>query len=103
VLYKGEHVTQLELQYFWPLTEQIPLDLDYSECSKVYTIPLPGGGGGSGGILPIGASASGTGANWAVSTTLNIEPNRMTVSLGKPVPWYRIVLYNLLGIKVVEK
>jgi len=95
---------QLELQYFWPLTEQIPLDLDYSECSKVYTIPLPGGGGGSGGILPIGASgASGTGANWAVSTTLNIEPNRMTVSLGKPVPWYRIVLYNLLGIKVVEK
>ena len=94
---------QLELQYFWPLTEQIPLDLDYSECSKVYTIPLPGigGGGGSGGILPIGAS--GTGGTWAVSTTLNIEPNRMTVSLGKPVPWYRIVLYNLLGIRVVEK
>jgi hypothetical protein len=91
---------QLELQYFWPLTEQIPLDLDYSECSKVYTIPLSGGGG-SGGILSTGAS--GTGANWAVSTTLNIEPNRMTVSLGKPVPWYRIVLYNLLGIKVVEK
>jgi hypothetical protein len=91
---------QLELQYFWPLTEQIPLDLDYSECSKVYTIPLSGGGGG-GGILSTGAG--GTGANWAVSTTLNIEPNRMTVSLGKPVPWYRKVLFNLLGIKVVEK
>lgn len=23
---------QLEIQFFWPLTEQIPLDLDYSNC-----------------------------------------------------------------------
>ena len=100
MLYKGEYVTQLEIQYFWSLTEQIPLDLDYSECSKVYTVPLSGICGG-GGILPIGAS--GTGANWTVSTTLNIESNRMTVSLDKPVPWYRKVLFNLLGIRVVEK
>ena len=90
-------MTQLEIQYFFPLTEQIPLDLDYTDCSKVYTVPLPGIVG-SGGILP-----SGTGANWAVSTTLNIEPNRMTVSLDKPVPWYRKILFNLLGIRVVEK
>jgi len=93
-------MTQLEIQYFWSLTEQIPLDLDYTDCSKVYTVPLPGIGG-SGGIHPIGTS--GTGGTWAVSTTLNIEPNRMTVSLDKPVPWYRKVLFNLLGIKVVEK
>ena len=89
-------MNQLELQFFWPLTEQIPLDLDYSECSKKYTIPLSGIGGG-GGVL------TGTAANWAVSTTVNIEPNRMTVSLDKPVPWYRKVLFNLLGIRVVEK
>jgi hypothetical protein len=25
---------QLEIQYFFPLTEQIPLDLDYTECDK---------------------------------------------------------------------
>ena len=93
-------MTQLEIKYFWSLTEQIPLDLDYTDCSKVYTVPLPGIGGG-GGVLPIGAS--GTGGTWAVSTTLNIEPNRMTVSLDKPVPWYRKVLFNLLGIRVVEK
>ena len=90
-------MTQLEIKYFWSLTEQIPLDLDYTDCSKVYTVPLPGIGG-SGGILPSGASGT-----WAVSTTLNIEPNRMTVSLDKPVPWYRKVLFNLLGIRVVEK
>ena len=25
---------QLEIQFFWPLTEQIPLDLDYTECNQ---------------------------------------------------------------------
>lgn len=25
---------QLEIQFFWPLTEQIPLDLDYTDCHK---------------------------------------------------------------------
>lgn len=24
---------QQEIEFFWPLTEQIPLDLDYSQCS----------------------------------------------------------------------
>jgi len=23
---------QLQIEYFWPLTEQIPLDLDYTDC-----------------------------------------------------------------------
>ena len=25
---------QLEIDFFWPLTEQIPLDLDYTGCEK---------------------------------------------------------------------
>ena len=25
---------QLEIEYFWPLTEQISLDLDYTDCDK---------------------------------------------------------------------
>ena len=25
---------QLSIEYFWPLTEQIPLDLDYTGCEK---------------------------------------------------------------------
>jgi len=25
---------QQEIQFFWPLTEQIPLDLDYTDCEK---------------------------------------------------------------------
>jgi len=39
---------QLEIQYFFPLTEQIKLDLDFTECDKpkLYTtLPLIGGSG----------------------------------------------------------
>jgi hypothetical protein len=46
---------QLEIQFFWPLTEQIPLDLDYSPSIKYqkekqeqfipYTISAIGGSG----------------------------------------------------------
>ena len=25
---------QQEIKFFWPLTEQIPLDLDYTDCEK---------------------------------------------------------------------
>ena len=27
-------MTQQEIQFFWPLTEQVPLDLDYTACSR---------------------------------------------------------------------
>jgi hypothetical protein len=38
---------QQEIQFFWPLTEQIKLDLDFTECDKpkLYTtIPISSGG-----------------------------------------------------------
>jgi hypothetical protein len=41
-------MTQLEIEFFWPLTEQIPLDLDYTDCNKPQlwsTIPLVGASG----------------------------------------------------------
>jgi len=38
---------QLEIQYFFPLTEQIPLDLDYTHCDKpkLYTSTIISNGG----------------------------------------------------------
>ena len=43
---------QQEIQFFWPLTEQIKLDLDYTECDKpkLYTT-LPVSIGGTGYVL----------------------------------------------------
>jgi len=30
-------MTQQEIQFFWPLTEQVPLELDYTDCHKPST------------------------------------------------------------------
>ena len=56
---------QQEIQFFWPLTEQINLDLDFTECDKpkLYTT-IPIGGGGTGMTL------MSTGSNVTWSTRL---------------------------------
>ena len=28
------HMTQVEIDFFWPLTEQIPLDFDFTESEE---------------------------------------------------------------------
>jgi hypothetical protein len=36
---------QLSIDFFWPLTEQIPLDLDHTDCAKPQlTMPIGSGG-----------------------------------------------------------
>jgi hypothetical protein len=60
---------QLEIKYFFPLTEQIPLDLDYSECDKpklYYTIT----NGGTSGQVPMNG---GTGYTWATPSDQTIK------------------------------
>ena len=63
---------QLEIKYFWPLTEQIPLDLDYTGCEKpkLYT--------SSGGYTIANAA---TGTTW-VTTASDITAS--TLVLNKP-------------------
>ena len=54
---------QLEIQYFWPLTEQIPLDLDYTECNQPkYSVPI-------GYWPPVGSSLYG-GTGWMFTNQL---------------------------------
>lgn len=53
---------QLEIEYFFPLTEQIPLDLDYTESEKP---KLYFSTGVSGSVL-----TAGTGLTWAVPSSI---------------------------------
>jgi hypothetical protein len=55
---------QLEIEYFFPLTEQIPLDLDYTDCAKpkLWTTIDYGG---------TGMTLMSTGSNVTWSTQLN--------------------------------
>jgi len=92
---------QLEIQFFWPLTEQIPLDLDYTECDKpklYYTIP---NGGTSGQVLMSG----GTGYAWAnPSQTIAFKPEDDSVGyweLGTGFCFYNKKKPNWLHQKMV--
>jgi hypothetical protein len=83
---------QLEIEYFWPLTEQIHLDLDYAGCDtkKLITIPLGPGGG-------CGISITGSNVVWA-EAKMTINANSTTFRVSQTPPWYRRILLKLLGI-----
>lgn len=73
---------QLDIQFFWPLTEQISLDLDYTDCERPrLTYPL---NESSTGILY-------TGGSWAVT---NITP-QLTVSPNNPTGYIKIGGVNI--------
>ena len=84
---------QLEIEYFWPLTEQIPLDLDYTGCATknpyVYSDVL----GTSGQTLTFNGT---TGATW--SSSLHIDSETITFN-NLAMPWYRKLLFKLMGFK----
>jgi hypothetical protein len=82
---------QLEIQFFWPLTEQIPLDLDYSECNQpklsVPSVPWgsigPSLSDGTGYTFRVYATNSvGDGSNSSASNSITpspIVPNAPTI------------------------
>jgi hypothetical protein len=91
---------QLEIQYFFPLTEQIPLDLDYTPSNKYDEKKLQERIAGS--VL----IAGGTGTDWATISN-NIEPSFQididdipitVLSKNKP-NIFRRYLYKIMGVK----
>ena len=92
---------QTEFKFFWPLTEQTELDLDYSECSspKFY---WPDSGittfsGIDGVAYTLGTNQIGS---FTVSgTSLQIDTETTVFRTKEEPPFYRKWLLNLLGIK----
>jgi hypothetical protein len=86
---------QLSIQFFWPLTEQIPLELDYTDCAKKVDLSNKNfgilGGGNGFRIVDTGVITS--------STVLNINEDSVKLSLKETPPWYRRIMFELLGIK----
>jgi len=84
---------QLSIDYFWPLTEQIPLDLDYTDCAKPQLI-----------VPIIGATtiAFNTGWNGTTSITaarLQLDVDTTVIKSKTKPPLIRRWLYKLLGLK----
>lgn len=93
---------QTEFKFFWPLTEQTELDLDYSECSspKFYWpdsgITTFSGPDGIPYVLGTGQQNS-----WVTvsGTSLQIDTETTVFRTKEEPPFYRKWLLKLLGIK----
>jgi hypothetical protein len=81
---------QQEIKFFWPLTEQIPLNLIYEDCNK----PLP--------IVPVGTlliSNGGTGAS--ITSGVTIDCDQISFQPKKKHTFLQRLMYKAMGIKVL--
>jgi len=87
---------QQEIKFFYPLTEQIPLDLIYEETKpKGYTMDVIGTGSGFY-LASTGASAS------YVTSQLTIDCDNVRFQSKKKHTFIQKLMYKAMGIKVEE-
>ena len=101
---------QLEIQYFFPLTEQIPLDLDFTP-SKEYETKLWEERAKSSVSITAGTglvfASTGVGASWVSinhdlgnpSFTINVDQCPITIQSKKKPNIFRRYIYKILGMK----
>jgi len=90
---------QIEIEFFWPLTEQLKLDLDFTPCEKPKTYYYGVGSIGSVTYTPNALHTTNfTNLTNTVELNLNLDRTNIVIS-GKP-PLIRRWLYKLLGFKI---
>lgn len=90
-------MTQLEIKFFWPLTEQIPLDLDYTNCTK------PNIGSTTFPNYYIMSNNSVNGATIFTTSNFVFDVERTVIRTREKIPFYRKLLYKLLGLTWEKK
>jgi hypothetical protein len=95
---------QLSIDYFWPLTEQIPLDLDYTDCKKPQSSMFidPGAWSNFPSEIPseiFRIDGGGTGTTSIISARLNLDVDTTVIKTNTKPPLIRRGLYKLLGLK----
>ena len=84
--------SQQEIKFFWPLTEQIPLDLIYEGCSK--PLPLTN-------FSPLLVSSGHTGTWWTGGVTNTvINCDQISFQTKKKQTFLQRLMYKAMGIKV---
>ena len=85
---------QLEIKFFYPLTEQVPLDLDYSGCEKPKLATEIGTDG------PIYAFTNSSTWNTSlVASNLTLDVDTTVIKLKEPPGLCRSTILKCLGIK----
>ena len=88
-------MVQQELTFFWPLTEQIPLDLDHSDCIKPKLFNTVN----TNGIYLMSTGTTGT----IIRGNLIIDIDQMTYRTNKKPNIVQSMLYKAMGIKLEKK
>ena len=95
---------QLEINFFWPLTEQIPLELDHSNC---YKPKINTNTSGTFLCSPGGSYVltTGTTSTYAlhVDGKVSMDADKMTFRTSKKPNIFRRMLFNVLGIKLEKR
>lgn len=86
-----KYTGQEEIKFFWPLTEQLELDMEYEPTHSYHSAKIVAGTS-SMPILEFTKAPSWT-------TSINIDTNNITITSSNKPPLYRRALYKLLGIK----
>jgi hypothetical protein len=83
---------QQEIRFFWPLTEQIPLELDYAPCEPPkLTVSYD-----TGVTFTTGPAVSSS--SWGTVGAVTIKAQELTITTPH-MPWYRKLAYKLMGFK----
>jgi hypothetical protein len=90
---------QLEISFFYPLTEQVPLDLDYSNCEKPKLYNDTGTIIGTNGPYVL---TNGTTSSYAlhVDGKVSMNADEMTFRTSKKPNIIRRALFKIMGIKL---
>lgn len=99
---------QLDIEFFWPLSEQIPLDLDYSDCEKpkhYYTHPWVDDfhQGLSGTFLISNGGVGGATSSFLAPSNLYVDVGTTVFKVDKKPNIVRRSLYKALGLKWEKK
>ena len=86
---------QLEFKFFWPLTEQIPLELDYTDCAKPQLgYPLP-----SYGPITVSFGPYATGITTITAAHLSLDIDTTTLKVREKPGLCRRTILKCLGLK----
>ena len=93
---------QQEIEFFWPLTEQLPLELNYSDCNKAQ-LSLSTNIIGDGKLYRIGANGNATWSTSLVASNMTIDVGTTVFKVEEHPPLYRRALYKLMNIRWEKK
>jgi hypothetical protein len=89
---------QQEIKFFWPLTEQIPLDLNYDECEKLkLSVPIDTNG------ITYTVNAWDTGTVSITASHLNLDIDTTVVKVKETPNLCSRIIYKCLGLRWERK